>query len=114
MSHEYEDGTPEDERARWVNDGTGTGHPLDPYLHNVMMYGGAPEPRPYPQIDRLKPQPATDTTWVPRHAGPVKRKVSAAARIDEDGRLWLRVSVDGKHLAEVSTDGETITLEEEV
>lgn len=80
----------------------------------TVMYGGAPDPSwPYPG------RPTPNTPYVPPTTDTVhlitempKQKVTVAARIDDKGKLWLRISVDGKHLAEVEgSKSATLTVE---
>lgn len=82
-----------------------------PYIGvgTVMHYGGAPVDLPFPEIPRVQP-----TQDVPVALTTLKRKVTVAARVDEKGQLWLRLTVDGVHVAEVQSDATTLTLTEEI
>ncbi len=81
------------------------------FPHGVMAYGAPGLSQPGVAPDRVRDLINTQAGSAPAVFA-TARKVSIAARVDDDGRLWLRVSIDGHHVREVSTDGDMLTLEE--
>lgn len=89
-----------------------------PYIGvgTVTHYGGSPLDSPWDQVPRVQPYPPVPDRIIERvfkEPAP-KRKITVAARVDEYGQLWLRLSVDGVHLAEVAAEGSSVTLTEEI
>lgn len=64
------------------------------------------------RIPRVHPQPTTPR--IRRDMKPDKRKLVVAATVDADGELRLIVSIDGKIVGEVATDGHTLRIEEDI
>ncbi len=77
----------------------------------TQAYGASPDPGDLTRWDpSLIPWYTSTGTGVPAPT----RRVVTAARVDKDGKLWLRISIDGVHVREVSTDGTTLTIEEDL
>lgn len=74
----------------------------------TQAYGASPDPS-WAVPDRQY-VPYTITTGGGITVARESQKATVAARVDENGRLWLRISIDGRHIAEIEGDPSGLTL----
>lgn len=76
----------------------------------AAIYGGPPRSR------EMAPSPTQPITQpivgiaLPEGVLPKPRKATITARVDEDGKLCVLFSIDGKKIAESSCDGDAVNI----
>lgn len=76
----------------------------------TFSYGAPSMLLPGDRHPRLEPQPFVPHTPI----APGTRKVTVTCRVDDDGKLWLRISAEGRVISEVSGDGRNLSLTEDL